>query len=104
LRFGPDVSWVMVADRDGGHLRPITERKSPDEHVGETVWSPDGSVIAVAAVRWTGRMEHALIMLPADGGEPDERGRLPARAARSGFEDRRPGSRGRAPCAWRSPR
>jgi Tol biopolymer transport system component len=69
LRFGVAETLIMVADRNGDNPRAIAARKLPDEYVGETAWSPDGSVIAVAAVRWTGRMDHSVIVVPSGGGE-----------------------------------
>ncbi len=66
-RLGPPT-FLMTADRNGGDVRQIAVRKTPEEYLEDPVWSPDGTIIASVAVRWTGRMEHGLVAIPSEGG------------------------------------
>jgi Tol biopolymer transport system component/DNA-binding winged helix-turn-helix (wHTH) protein len=57
-----DVFQVWTASLPGGSPRPVT---SDPEGVGWPAWSPDGSTLAVEALR---RGDSVLAVMPADGG------------------------------------
>ena len=61
---------LMLAKADGSDVRTLATRKLPDaySHGSRLTWSPDGNMIALAAVTLTGRAPHTLVAVPAAGG------------------------------------
>jgi Tol biopolymer transport system component len=67
---------LLIANVDGSDERVVATRSYPD-FFGDPVWSPDGSVLAVNALSFSGGRRATVVTLPADGGA--ERDILPGR-------------------------
>jgi Tol biopolymer transport system component len=59
---------LVVADADGRNEHVIASRTSPDEYHRAPAWSPDGSVVAVAALTRADGDEYSLVVVPSEGG------------------------------------
>jgi Tol biopolymer transport system component len=63
---------LVVANVDGSAQREIASRQHPDKFAFVTAsWSPDGSLIALGASRYSG-VEFTILGVPRKGGKPRE--------------------------------
>jgi len=65
---GRQTDKLLVADVDGGNEREIASRTFPEEYHRAAAWSPDGKVIAVAALTESDGSEYSLVEVPSEGG------------------------------------
>jgi len=64
---GRQTDKLLVADVDGGNEREIASRTFPEEYHRDAAWSPDGRVIAVAALTESDGYEYSLVEVPSEG-------------------------------------
>jgi Tol biopolymer transport system component/predicted Ser/Thr protein kinase len=66
---GIQRDMLVVADVDGGNVREIASRTLPEEYHRNPAWSPDGRVVAVAALTRSDSDEYSLVEVPSEGGD-----------------------------------
>ncbi len=67
VRRSLGATAVILANADGTGEKQIASSKSPDFY-NELAWSPDGSVIALTTISFSGNYHGTVVTVPVDGG------------------------------------
>ena len=70
LRFNADrsESALIVANADGSGEQKVASRQRPDQY-RVVAWSPDGNVLALATLSFTGTFHADVVTIPIGGGQ-----------------------------------